>query len=276
MPAELQMLAASAFPLSTLATQMAQGFEGYFVTIPDDPAGFAARARAEQIDLSASLVATLDGEAVGQALIARRGSVSRLAAMSVRPAWRGQGVGAALLDRVLADARARGDREMRLEVIEANEGAARLYERRGFRKGVRLAGYEVTGLSGAALDPREVALSDAEASLWRHSALNLPWQMQPATLSALTAPTRAFRLGEATAWVVATPGALVLRAMVVPEAARRRGQGRALVSALVHTFPDVKLVVPAIVPELLVDGFLRACGFAQTELAQWEMTCPLP
>lgn len=276
MPAELQMLAASAFPLSALATQMAQGFEGYFVTIPDDPAAFAARARAEQIDLSTSLVATLDGEAVGQALIARRGSVSRLAAMSVRPAWRGQGVGAALLDRALADARARGDREMRLEVIEANEGAARLYERRGFQKGVRLAGYEAAGLRGAALDLREVALSDAEESLWRHSALHLPWQMQPATLSALTTPTRAFRLEEATAWVVATPGALVLRAMVVPEVARRQGQGRALLSALTHAFPDVKLVVPAIVPEPLVDGFLRACGFTQTPLAQWEMTCSLP
>ena len=276
--AALILRPATEFTVLTLSTLMAGAFEGYVVTIPDDPAAFAARVRAEQIDLHASLIACMDGEPVGLGLIARRGEDARLAGMGVRKAWRGQGVARALLDRLLADARARGEARMHLEVIEGNDPAIRLYETAGFVRRGRLAGYE----RPAAQAPEaqlsalgEVPLSVAARTLAQHADDDLPWQLHPATLTALTPPNRALTLNDATAWVLEQPGVLVLRAMLVPPAARRQGQGRALLEALTRAFPDHRMIVPAVVQERQADGFLTTCGFTQTTLAQLEMTCPL-
>ncbi|WP_377509101.1 GNAT family N-acetyltransferase [Octadecabacter sp. R77987] len=50
----------------------------------------------------------------------------------VAPAARGQGVGTALLDAIADKARTRGHGEVRLDVIDTNPRARRLYERQGF------------------------------------------------------------------------------------------------------------------------------------------------
>lgn len=50
----------------------------------------------------------------------------------VAPEWRGHGVGTALIDALFEEARWRGYRAIRLEVIEANMRARALYERMGF------------------------------------------------------------------------------------------------------------------------------------------------
>ncbi|GGR91324.1 GNAT family N-acetyltransferase [Deinococcus sedimenti] len=276
--AALTLRPATEFTLLTLSTLMAGAFEGYVVTIPDDPAGFAARVRAEQIDLNASLIVCVDGEPVGLGLIARRGEDARLAGMGVRRGWRGQGVARTLLDRLLDDARARGEARMHLEVIEGNDPAIALYETAGFERRGRLAGYErpAGGTQPAQTNPLiEVPLKAAARTLAQHADDDLPWQLHPATLTALTPPNRALTLGDATAWVLEQPGVLVLRAMLVPPAARRQGQGRALLEALTRAFPDHRMIVPAIVQERQVDGFLTACDFRQTTLSQLEMTCPL-
>jgi len=52
--------------------------------------------------------------------------------IAIRPSYRGQGIGTALLQHVLAEARALGARRATLEVRASNEGARRLYERLGF------------------------------------------------------------------------------------------------------------------------------------------------
>jgi ribosomal-protein-alanine N-acetyltransferase len=52
--------------------------------------------------------------------------------VAVRPQFRAQGIGTALLQRVLAEARQLGARRAMLEVRASNEGARRLYERLGF------------------------------------------------------------------------------------------------------------------------------------------------
>ena len=50
----------------------------------------------------------------------------------VAPAARGHGVGTALLDATIAEARTRGYAEVRLDVIDSNRRARALYERVGF------------------------------------------------------------------------------------------------------------------------------------------------
>jgi ribosomal-protein-alanine N-acetyltransferase len=52
--------------------------------------------------------------------------------VALRPQFRSQGIGTALLQRVLAEARRLGARRATLEVRASNEGARRLYERLGF------------------------------------------------------------------------------------------------------------------------------------------------
>jgi ribosomal protein S18 acetylase RimI-like enzyme len=55
----------------------------------------------------------------------------------VASAARGQGVGSALLHAAAAEARVRGARELRLEVVDTNPRAAALYARLGFREVTR-------------------------------------------------------------------------------------------------------------------------------------------
>lgn len=57
-----------------------------------------------------------------------------LANLAVRPDRRGQGIGSALLDRVLELARLRGIRTVYLEVRASNEGARALYRSRDFEE----------------------------------------------------------------------------------------------------------------------------------------------
>jgi ribosomal-protein-alanine N-acetyltransferase len=52
--------------------------------------------------------------------------------LAMRPQFRAQGLGTALLHHVLAEARLLGARRATLEVRASNEGARRLYERLGF------------------------------------------------------------------------------------------------------------------------------------------------
>jgi GNAT superfamily N-acetyltransferase len=76
--------------------------------------------------------------AVGVAVVRFRpglwddGLEAYLAELYVRPALRGQGIGRGFLDDVIAHARGRGATYMDLTTTTADEGARRLYERRGF------------------------------------------------------------------------------------------------------------------------------------------------
>jgi ribosomal protein S18 acetylase RimI-like enzyme len=59
------------------------------------------------------------------------GSAGTVESLSVDGAWRGQGVGGALLDAAERELAARGVRSMVISVIEPNDRARALYERRG-------------------------------------------------------------------------------------------------------------------------------------------------
>ncbi|HEV3017477.1 MAG TPA: GNAT family N-acetyltransferase [Burkholderiaceae bacterium] len=81
------------------------------------------------------LVAQLGSEVVGcGALVDQRGEYGELKRMYVRPSSRGMGVGVALLAALVAQARWRGLRLLRLETGIAQPEALRLYERAGFQR----------------------------------------------------------------------------------------------------------------------------------------------
>lgn len=86
-------------------------------------------------------VARQDGEIVGTAALAERGSYGEVKSMFVAETARGLGVGAALLARIEAEARARDLPVLRLETGNALQPALKLYARAGFTERGRFGDY---------------------------------------------------------------------------------------------------------------------------------------
>jgi ribosomal protein S18 acetylase RimI-like enzyme len=92
----------------------------------------------EKVDIRDVVVAVVDGDVAGYV---RLGRATPLAAsdhvlmingIAVDPAHQRLGVGRALIDAAVAEARARGARRLTLRVLAHNEAARRLYDSAGF------------------------------------------------------------------------------------------------------------------------------------------------
>lgn len=90
-----------------------------------------------------AVVLVAEGEAgvVGYAAVWLAADEAELGDLAVDPAVRRRGVGRALLDAALREARGRGARTLYLQVRESNDAARRLYEGAGFRRVGRRARY---------------------------------------------------------------------------------------------------------------------------------------
>jgi ribosomal protein S18 acetylase RimI-like enzyme len=73
----------------------------------------------------------VDGEPIAYALIFPLGARGDVRQIAVAPAWRGRGIGGALMTEVLTRLRAAGCKDWRLEVREDNTAAVALYRRAG-------------------------------------------------------------------------------------------------------------------------------------------------
>jgi len=91
---------------------------------------------------------------IGHAVVVRLPFEAELQAIMVAPSARGQGVGARLLDAVIAQARAWHSERLLLEVRVGNASALRLYRRAGFGEDGRRREYYAAPAGG----PREDAL----------------------------------------------------------------------------------------------------------------------
>jgi ribosomal protein S18 acetylase RimI-like enzyme len=183
-----------------------------------------------------------------------------------------------MLSSALDEGRQRGDVSMLLEVFTENVPAIRLYERLGFRRTRQLLGFRQeagattgTGEVLTEIDPLELA-----RVVIRETEEPLPWMSSGETLLSITKPTRAFRLHKQ-AYALIRPDAngQTVQMLLVPRTARRQGWGTRLVRALEAKFPHLPTVVPCLVPEGAGTDFMRACGWTQTDLALYEMVCPL-
>ncbi len=187
-----------------------QGFSDYLVPVQMPVAGLLMMARQDSVDLTLSRVVFGDGQPVGVALIARRGWTSRLAAMAVIPEARAQGVGEACVRRLFAEAKARGDKAMTLEVIEQNPPAVRLYEKCGFRIDRRLVGYVgKPKIETSKLELEEVDIREAARALIAYGPPDLPWQLSGETLAQAGPPGVAYR-GDGAYIALSNPAALTI------------------------------------------------------------------
>jgi ribosomal-protein-alanine N-acetyltransferase len=98
----------------------------------------------------------LDGEdVVGYAGLCTYDDQSWVQNIAVRPDRHGQGIGAALLDDLLAEAVRRGVKQVALEVRADNSTAQRLYARRGFEAVAVRRGYYQPSNTDAVVMVRE-------------------------------------------------------------------------------------------------------------------------
>jgi len=171
----LELRAADTFGPARLAALFTAAYEGYTVPIHIDEAALAFMVEAFDLDLGRSLVAVDDDNPVGLVLLGVRGAVGWIGGIGVVASARRRGLGLALMEGVLAQARNAGVAEMRLEVIAENAGAIALYERLGFD---RLRGLEVWSLDRPAPPSSATATTLAEAAAWirTHRRAPEPWQ----------------------------------------------------------------------------------------------------
>lgn len=260
-----------------LASVVTHCFEDYVAPFKLEGAQFDYRFRPEDLDPKASCVWVDGEETAALALIARRGWTCRLAAMAVAKAYRAHGVGKFVMETVIAQARDRGDHRMVLEVIEQNPPAIGLYERVGFNKVRRLAGYVRPYRPGQAAGLEEIDPLVFCRSMVSECNLDLPWDLVPETLSAKAPPTRAWTLqGRSFALVTDTPAErAVLWAVYTRRSDRGQGHGKRLIEAIGETLPGKTLVTPVAVPDDLAPAFFESAGFHEAELSQFEMAVDL-
>ena len=170
------MIPASTYGPAELAEIFNAGYEGYFTPFTLDEAAFRFMSTTFDDDLDASRVLLVDGEPAGICKLAIRGDRGWISGIGIAVPHRGQGLGEALMRAVLDQARARGLREVWLEVLVQNEPAIRLYEKLGFSYERVL---EVWTLDGLVLQEHKVApvaLEQAQARIARERREREPWQ----------------------------------------------------------------------------------------------------
>ena len=262
--------------LDVAADTLKRGFADYFVPIPFGPAMLLNMIPHDGIAPALSRLVFQNDEPIGCALIARRGWTCRLAGMAIVPEARTQGVGRWLMDELVKQARARGDRQMVLEVIAENEPALKLYESLGFVRVRRLVSLDLDAAPPEELAELEsIDIREAAQIVARHGLPDLPWQLSAESLALSAPPMRAYRLGPAIA-VVSDPSAkrVGVLSLVVETDARGAGHAKRLLRALFAAHPGKSWRVPALCPEEAAGPF-AALGFEPGELSQWQMALDL-
>jgi ribosomal protein S18 acetylase RimI-like enzyme len=178
----LELRPASSLELDDLAALFTRGYEGYQIQFQVDAEAARFMQRTFDLDPDASRIALRDGEPVGLANIGIRGTRGWIGGLGVVASARRQGVGRVLMDAVHDEARIRGVEVVRLEVLEENVAAFRLYEQLGYE---RVRWLEIGTLAEDASDEAGEAVP-ADEALARVRALRRepePWQREDETLA---------------------------------------------------------------------------------------------
>lgn len=269
----MELKPAHTLTLDRLAALFNEAFAGYIGgNVSFTAAALSRFLSRDNVDLELSQVFYRDEQPVGFGYVARQGWTCRLAAFGVIPAAAGAGIGKSAMTVMVEQARARGDHDYLLEVIEQNERAVKLYKGVGFEIMRRLVGYAVENPNGEAGDLRQIDVYEAARVVLQHGTPDLPWQVAGANLTRLTPPDVAYELDGAYA-VISSPDApaIALRALIVPPDLRRQGRASRLLRALFAAYPQKKWVVSATCPEEIGGELLASLGFERQPISQWQM-----
>ncbi len=266
----------SAFSIPQIAELLTRGFEGYLVPIHITVPVLLTMLRRDGIDLNETRVLHQDGEPIGAALIARRGWASRLAAMGIVSSARKGGAGTCAMEKLIEEARARGEQEMLLEVITQNTAGVKLYEKVGFKKIRKLVGYKLENPPVESADElQEVDIQEAAKMVTAHGLKDLPWQISGISIAHHTPPSRAFGLNGAYC-VISNPLVehVSLSSVLASAGVGESGPGAALIRALFARFPNKTWHVSPVYPEEMSFIFEQV-GMQREDLSQWQMSLKL-
>ena len=274
---ELSEHRALEFTAAQLAEAMNVCFEGYVMTFTLDAPSFERRFRPEGLDTASSVLLKKGDDFAAICLIARQGWTSRVAAMAIAPDFRRQGVGQHLMTKVIDEARDRGDHRLVLEGIEQNPPAIALYESVGMVKTRRLVGYKRGPSQGRAIaldviDPSHlIRLQAAECRS------DLPWDFKPETLTLKVGFLKGFALDDSAFALISDPPGerIILWTLFTREDVRRSGLGRKLVEGIAALYPERTIVTPVALPDDHAPEFLKALGFEEVSISQFEMAIDL-
>ncbi len=271
----LTLQPASSFPVKDIASWLTRSFEAYFVPIEITETVLLTMIRRDSIDLTESRVILKDDIACGVALIARRGWTSRIGAMGIMLEARHSGIASWAMPILIEEARARGDREMVLEVITKNESAVKLYQKNGFGMIRTLVGYKHSALEAGKEKPQDFSIRELGRLVTLHGLRDLPWQLSGETVASHVPPACAFKLGDAYA-LISNPTVehISILSVLVTPGARSAGQSLRMMRALAAQFPDKTWHVPALYPQEMGIIFEKA-GFMKEELEQYQMSLTL-
>jgi GNAT superfamily N-acetyltransferase len=267
---------ASEIPFVELADLLTRGFEGYFVPIHITEAVLLTMMRRDSIDLSASRVLIKGSKPIGVALIARRGWMSRLAAMGIISTERNSGAGTWAMEHLIEEARIRGDKELVLEVIEQNMAGVTLYKKVGFDTVRRLVGYKLEKPHVESNEELlEIDIQEIAKAITVHGVQDLPWQLSGVTIAQHTPPARAFQLNDAYC-LLSNPEFehVSILSVLVNAGSRGAGLSAELMRAVFSRFPNKTWVVPSIYPEEICEVFDQI-GMKREELSQLQMSLML-
>lgn len=268
---------ASSVSLDELASAFNAGFEGYFHPIDMTVEVLARRVRMEHIDLQQSLIAYIEQEFVGIALLGLRGREAWCGGLGIAPKFRGRGLAREIMSEFIKRARVCGCTSLRLEVLTKNTHAIRLYERAGMRVTRDLLLLERTGsINNDAASSRALQRAQPEEMLRNFERLHAwrpAWSREFASLLSADG-IHCFCLGD-----LDNPDAYALLVtrldgvtQILDLAASSAEHAHALSSGLTHLYGSMRVVNEP--EESLFIIALTAHGFAEVD-RQHEMSCEL-
>lgn len=280
---EIRLESLSHASLAQRVALMNAAYADYHVPVRVTPEQCMALDRFYDVDLTRSVVARTDWEAVGMALLALRGTAAWVSGVGVLPAWRRRGVATAMMERLIAAAREAGATTMRLEVISQNTAALALYRRLHFTPCRELLSWQrPADADPLPIPPERLTPVAADAALadcdrWRSDSPC--WQRAPATLRKMLDRLKGYRLdwrGAPTACclVSGNEDGLVLMDIAADPRTGLLLPGRILIQALAALHFGQALSIMNVPADDPLCRILAALGFL-VRVRQVEMTLAL-
>jgi GNAT superfamily N-acetyltransferase len=169
----------SSLSLDQRAELFTAAYEGYAMPMQIDAARLEWMQDKFDFALDASRIAFRDGQPVGLCNLAVRTDEAWIGGVGVAAPARRSGVGEALMRAVHEEARARGVKQVWLEVFDTNVGARTLYEKLGYERQQDVEVWTLPRAEGEHAG-REIPAAEAKQRLpERHE----PWQRADGTLA---------------------------------------------------------------------------------------------
>ena len=168
--------------LDALTAVFNAAYSDYFVPLRLERPALEFTIEICDIDLGASRVVLAHGEPVAFAFLALRGNEGWIGGMGTVPTHRRRGLGEEALTAVLGEARDRKLASVRLEVLEQNEPARRLYDKLGFEHERDLGVWILDSAPPRVTNAQPAALEIAHAWIEANRPAREPWQRADETV----------------------------------------------------------------------------------------------